>query len=403
MEYERLLKENGQGHLWEHYLSLSAREKEAFSAQLAQIDWQTFARSGKAPPRSGEISPIEGCARADAEARREEYFKIGKEALRGGKLACVMLAGGQGTRLGSSSPKGAYDLGITRPVYIFERQIANLLETCSACGCFVPLCIMTSTENDEETRAFLHGHAFFGYPERYVRFFVQDMAPCTDLEGKIILEARGKLALSPNGNGGWYSSLVRAELLRDELLSAAEWFNVFAVDNVLQRIADPVFLGATISSGRRCGAKVVRKTCPEERVGVLCLRGGKPDVVEYYEIDPATAALKDGRGGLLYPYGVILNYLFRADSLGEMLSCEFPLHKAKKRVPYLGENGETVIPDKENAYKSETLILDMVRLAGSCLPFEVEREREFAPVKNRTGTDSAESARELLKRNGVEL
>ena len=229
------------------------------------------------------------------------------------------------------------------------------------------------------------------------------IAPSTDLEGKIILEARGKLALSPNGNGGWYSSLVRAELLRDELLSAAEWFNVFAVDNVLQRIADPVFLGATISSGRRCGAKVVRKTCPEERVGVLCLRGGKPDVVEYYEIDPATAALKDGRGGLLYPYGVILNYLFRADSLGEMLSCEFPLHKAKKRVPYLGENGETVIPDKENAYKSETLILDMVRLAGSCLPFEVEREREFAPVKNRTGTDSAESARELLKRNGVEL
>lgn len=403
MIYEGILKDNGQEHLWNHYLSLSEREQADFSAQLALIDWEAFARSGNMHRREGNISPIEGCARADAESRKEEFFAVGKEALRAGKLACVMLAGGQGTRLGSSAPKGTFDLGITRPVYIFERQIVNLLEVCTACGCYVPLCIMTSVGNDAQTREFLRGHEFFGYPEEYVRFFVQDMAPCTDENGKIILEARGKIALSPNGNGGWFSSLARSGLLNDGLFRAVEWFNVFAVDNVLQRIADPVFLGATIASGKRCGAKVVRKACPEERVGVLCLRGGMPDVVEYYEMNPVTAALKDKNGELLFSYGVILNYLFAADGLDGTLSCEFPLHRVKKRVPYLGADGKTVMPDRENAYKTETLILDMVRMAGSCLPFEVERAREFAPIKNRTGLDSVESARELLIQNGVEL
>ena len=229
------------------------------------------------------------------------------------------------------------------------------------------------------------------------------MAPAVNLDGKLLMSAKDSLALSPNGNGGWYSSLVRAGLAAEAERRGVEWFNVFAVDNVLQRMADPVFVGATILSGKATGAKFVRKAYPEERVGVLCLEDGKPGVIEYYEIDEKMANLRDGAGRLVYSCGVTLNYLFRADVLRSIMEARLPVHVAKKKVPYLDETGRLIEPETENGYKFETLILDMVRCAGSCLPFEVEREKEFAPIKNRTGIDSVDTARELLKRNGVIL
>ena len=314
-----------------------------------------------------------------------------------------MLAGGQGTRLGSDAPKGAYDIGLTRPLYIFGQLIGNLKEVTLSCGASVPLLIMTSEKNDAETRRFFEEHGFFGYPREDVFFFRQAMAPCADLSGKLLLEEKGKLALSPNGNGGWYASLERAGLAAQMEARGVEWYNVFAVDNVLQRICDPVFLGATIASGKASGAKVVRKAEPHERVGVLCLEDGLPSVVEYYELSEEMPNLRGADGNLVYSFGVILNYLFRADTLKAIADKRLPLHAAKKKIPYLAPDGTFVKPETENGYKFETLILDMIRYAGTCLPFEVVREREFAPIKNKTGTDSVDTARALLQKNGVEL
>ena len=262
---------------------------------------------------------------------------------------------------------------------------------------------MTSEANDAETQAFFREHAFFGYPEREIFFFRQEMAPAVDLNGKLLMSAKDSLALSPNGNGGWYASLMRAGLVAEAEARGIEWFNVFAVDNVLQRMADPVFLGATIASGLATGAKYVRKAYPEERVGVLCLEDGLPGVIEYYELDRKMAELRDRAGRLVYAYGVTLNYLFRADILRSIAEKRLPVHIAKKKVPCLNADGVLVEPETENGCKFETLILDMIRCAGSCLPFEVEREREFAPIKNRTGTDSVDTARVLLEKNGVKL
>ncbi len=397
MQLKDFLEQNGQSHLAEHL------GEGDLAARLREIDWETVSlwKTGESPKARGHIEPIDGLRLAEIDARRAEYEAIGNAVIRRGGVAAVLLAGGQGTRLGSDAPKGAFDIGITRPLYIFEQQIRNLLEVCSGAGAYVPLLIMTSEKNDAETRAFFAEHAYFGYPESYVRFFRQEMAPAVDLDGKLLLEAPGTLALSPNGNGGWYSSLVRAGLDRE--FPAVEWFNVFAVDNVLQRIADPVFIGATVASKKLCGAKVVTKAAPEEKVGVLCLEDGLPAVVEYYELSPEMANARDEKGDLLYLYGVILNYLFRADRLREIASERIPVHVVKKKIPYLDGQGTLIRPDRENGYKFETLILDMVKLAGSCLPFEVRREREFAPVKNRTGVDSVETARELLQKNGVIL
>ena len=262
---------------------------------------------------------------------------------------------------------------------------------------------MTSEKNDVQTRAFFAEHAFFGYDPAYVKFFVQEMVPAVDYEGNVLMEAEDSLAMSPNGNGGWFKSMLKAGLDQDLKEKGVEWLNVFAVDNVLQQIADPVFVGATIQSGCVSGAKVVRKVDPYERVGALCLEDGKPSIVEYYELTPEMAEATDDKGTLLYGFGVILNYLFRLDKLMEIVNTSLPLHIVEKKVPYLNENGEFIRPTEPNAYKFETLILDMIYMMDDCLSFEVDRSKEFAPVKNATGVDSVESARELLTQNGIEI
>ena len=228
------------------------------------------------------------------------------------------------------------------------------------------------------------------------------MAPSCDVHGKILLSEKGKIAASPNGNGGWYASLVRSGDGRILESEGIEWLNVYAVDNVLQRICDPVFVGATIKSGFGCGAKVVKKVSPDEKVGVLCLEDGVPAIVEYYEMPPETAAQRRPDGELKFAYGVILNYLFNVQLLSRTLEKRLPVHLSFKKIPHI-ENGQLVTPESPNGYKFEYLVLDLIKLMGSCLAFEVVREREFAPIKNRTGVDSVESARALLEKNGVKL
>lgn len=397
------LKIEGQHHLLPIIDSLSNAERKQLLAQLGEIDWDTvnlwknpMDLSGK-----GHVQPISGLTLSEIDARRDEYLQIGKSAISQGKVGAVLLAGGQGTRLGFDAPKGAYNIGLTRPLYIFEQLIGNLLEVCNTCGCFVPLFVMTSQLNDSQTRNFFAHHNYWGYPKQYVRFFVQEMTPCVDFDGKLLLDGKAHLALSPNGNGGWYHSLVKADVLKD--FHEVEWLNVFAVDNVLQRIADPVFVGATVASGLNCGAKVVRKCDPYERVGVLCLENGRPSVIEYYEMTDEMANEADADGNLVYSFGVILNYLFSLPKLRETYGKRIPVHVVSKKIPFVDGSGNLVQPTKENGYKFETLILDMVRIMESCLPFEVEREREFAPIKNKTGIDSVETAQALLIKNGVTL
>ena len=279
----------------------------------------------------------------------------------------------------------------------------NLMEVVDECGVFVPLYIMTSDKNHEQTTSFWKEHNYFGYPETEVKFFKQDMAPAVDFNGKIYLEKKDTPALSPNGNGGWFASMKRAGLCEDLHKRGVEWLNIYAVDNVLQRIADPVFVGATIVSGVNCGAKVICKNDPYEKVGVLCLDGTQPDIIEYYELTDEMANAKDEDGNYLYSFGAIMNYLFRLNKLEEIVDKRIPVHIVTKKIECVGEDGVSRKPEKENGKKFETLVVDLIKPMGSVLPFEVVREKEFAPIKNKTGVDSVESARELLKGNGVQL
>jgi UDP-N-acetylglucosamine/UDP-N-acetylgalactosamine diphosphorylase len=336
-------------------------------------------------------------------ARKDEFEKAGYQAIREGKVAALLLAGGMGTRLGLDKPKGELNVGESRTLYLFECLIHNLQDVTSVAGKSIPLYIMTSEKNNDETIRFFREHDFFGYPQEDVAFFVQEMAAAVDYDGKLLLEEPGRLATSPNGNGGWFSSLVKAGLLEDIHKRGVEWINIFAVDNVLQRICDPAFVGATILSGKVSGSKVVRKVDAYEKMGVLCLEDGRPSVVEYYEMSKEMAETTDEQGNLVYAFGVILNYIFRVDKLEEIVERHLPVHVVEKKIPYMTGDGEYVKPQEPNGYKFETLVVDMIRMMDDNLPYEVVREKEFAPIKNLHGVDSLDSARELLKKNGVQL
>lgn len=402
--YEKLQK-SGQLHVLDYYNELNEEEKSQLLKQIEDTDFSVLAMCDKKqhPDARGKITPIAVMQRPEIEKRKDEFEKIGLDAIREGKVGAVLLAGGMGTRLGSDRPKGVYNIGITKDVYIFQRLIENLMDVVHQAGAWVPLYIMTSDKNHETTTTFLKEKNYFGYNPDYITFFMQDMAPAADYNGKVYMEEKYKISTSPNGNGGWFLSMMKWGVADKVKAAGVEWLNVFSVDNVLQRIADPCFVGATIATNSAVGSKVVRKVTPDEKVGAMCLENGKPSIVEYYEMTEELMAAKDEKGEPAYNFGVILNYLFREKDLEEIVSKKLPLHVVEKKIPYLNKEGEHISPETPNGYKFEQLVLDMIHELDSCLPFEVIREHEFAPIKNKTGVDSVDSARELCKQNGIEL
>lgn len=404
-ELLNVLKEHGQEHIFEAYQKLDDKGKEKLAAQIERIDWSIVEMAGhkELSQERGKLEPLSALEVTQIEENKAKYEEIGLGAIRAGKVGAVLLAGGQGTRLGSDGPKGKYNIGLTKEIYIFERLIRNLMDVTDKAGCFVPLYVMTSDKNHDETIAFFEEKNYFGYPKDFVKFFKQEMAPSVDFQGKLYMESADSLSLSPNGNGGWFYSMEVTGVLKDVKARGVEWLNIFAVDNVLQRIADPVFVGATIDSGCVSGAKVVRKADPEEKIGVLCLEDGKPSIVEYYEMTEEIINSREANGELSYNFGVILNYLFRVDQLEEISSQKMAVHVVEKKIPYIDEKGVLVKPESPNGYKFELLVLDMIHMFDNCLSYEVVRDYEFAPIKNKTGVDSVESARALLQKNGVAL
>ena len=398
------LESCGQEHLLKYYEELSDAEKTALLEQIELTDFAVIEQGkGGESIKKGVISPLESLELDAINTNKEEYTNIGIEAIKAGKVAAVLLAGGMGTRLGSDDPKGMYNIGKTKDVYIFQRIVENLIDVVKLVEKEIYLFVMTSDKNHTKTVNFFKEHNYFGYNENYVKFFMQEMAPATDYEGKVYMESKSQISNSPNGNGGWFSSMKKWGILDIVHNEGIEYLNVFAVDNVLQRIADPCYVGAVIKHQVEAGAKVVKKAAPDEKVGVMCLEDGRPSVVEYYEITDELMNTLNDKGERVYNFGAILNYLFEVKALERIIDNQLPVHIVEKKIPYMDENGNLVKPEEPNGHKYEMLILDMIHELKTCLPFEVERNKEFAPIKNKTGVDSVESARALLEENGYVL
>ena len=401
----KIWEDNNQKYIKAMMEKNTAEQNEELKKRLEQIDFSVLEHIERKETvnERGVFAPLDAVEVGEIESRGDEFKEIGLKAIREGKVGAVLLAGGQGTRLGLDRPKGTLNIGVTKELYLFEQLLRNLMDVTDEAGVYVPLYIMTSNINNADTTAFFEEHDYFGYPKDYVKFFVQEMVPACDYEGRIYMESQTEVAMSPNGNGGWFSSMVNAGLLSDIKERGIEWINVFAVDNCLQRIADPMLVGATIAYGCESCAKVVRKAAPDERVGVLCTEDGKPSIAEYYEMTEEMATARKENGDLKYGFGVILNYLFSEKKLEQIADARMPIHVVEKKIPYMDVDGTFVKPEQPNGYKFETLVLDMVHMMDDCIPYEVVREREFAPIKNLHGVDSLDSARELMKGCGIEL
>ncbi|MGN0824118.1 MAG: UTP--glucose-1-phosphate uridylyltransferase [Candidatus Coproplasma sp.] len=397
-----LLEKYSQQHVLHYYDKLSDTQKATLLSSIENIDFSAFKTLNTSENKQlGQVTPIDALSLKEIKKQRSRYIQTGLAAIREGRVGVVLLAGGQGTRLGFNGPKGTFDIGVNKPLYIFECQINSIKASCAPAQTLPHLFIMTGPQNDEITRKFMEEHDYFGYDKKLIHFFVQGVAPAISYDGKILMAEKYKPVLTPDGNGGWFAALNKAY---GRMLSkwGIEWLNLVGVDNVLQKICDPAFIGATIGSGVNCGCKSVKKVSPDERVGVICKEDGVPTVIEYYDMPQKLKVRHDVKGELIYCYGVILNYLFSVEKLKETIKKKLPYHLAEKKIPCI-KGGKKFVPEAPNGYKLEQLAVDLVKLMGSCIAYEVEREVEFAPVKNATGIDSVESARALLIKNGVEL
>ncbi|MCI8633694.1 MAG: UDPGP type 1 family protein [Lachnospiraceae bacterium] len=408
-QYEMMyktLQEHGQEHVLRFYSQLNQEEKRELEKEIESLEYTMIEEAMRSNPETNQdqIAPIQTLTQQQIKQQEERFRCIGEQVLRQEKVAAVLLAGGQGSRLGFDGPKGTLNVGITKPLYLFEILLRNIEANTKPLGAHMHLYIMTSERNHEQTVAFFKEHQFFGYPQAYIHFFKQDMAPSLDHQGKILLEEKGRISLTPNGNGGWFSSLQRNGMIAEMKENGIEWLNVFSVDNVLQNIGDPVFIGATIANGHAAGAKVIAKVNPDEKVGAICLRNGRPSVVEYSELTDELRNSMDETGNYKYNYGVTLNYLFHIETTEKRANEKMPIHRANKKIECIDAEGNPVHPEEPNGYKLETFIFDILAFFDAVTVFEVIREDEFAPIKNRVGVDSLDSARALLvKKTGIDL
>ena len=394
-----------------------AEKRGSFLRQLQALDLERLPRmleaslAGAAAVSERVVEPFPAKALAELPAGEVEAARgAGLEMIARGELAALLLAGGQGTRLGTSAPKGCYDIGLPSGKSLFQyhaerlrkvKQLAAASASVDEAAVRLPLLVMTSDATDAETRRFFEEHGHFGLPPSDVIFFAQGMLPCLTPDAKLLLDSPGSLATAPNGNGGVYVSLRDSGALARLEEQGVKGVFQFGVDNILCHVADPTFVGYCTSRGADCASKTVGKSHAHEPVGVVATVNGTPAVVEYSEITKDMAeAVADG-GRLLFGSAHICVNFFSTAFLrrfcDEMLDT-LPLHVARKKVPHVDEKGVRVQPDKPNAIKLEYFIFDTFPHAKAMLALEVSREVEFAPVKNPPGasSDSPDTARRLI-------
>ncbi len=406
-EIRQRAREAGQGHLFAWWGECSEAERATLLEQVESIDFPLVASLVedlvRHPPEEEaatlEPAPIIPIPETDAEKRREAVARERGEALlREGKVAALVVAGGQGTRLGFDGPKGAFPIGPVSRKPLFSFFAEKLLAAGRRYGPPIPWYVMTSPANDGATRAFFEKNGFFGLAPEQVHFFVQGTMPAVDEEGKILLASKHEVARSPDGHGGTFRALERSGSLDRMEAQGIHEISYFQVDNVLVRVPDPVFLGYHAEAGAEMSSKVVRKTSPEEKVGVIGMRGGKLGVIEYSDLSPEDMAARGPDGELKYWAGNIAIHMIRVSFVRRLRSegIRLPFHRADKKVPCVDSQGRHVEPDSPNGIKFESFIFDALQHADRSVTQEVVRRKEFSPVKNATGKSSPETARRDL-------
>lgn len=396
-ELRARLRRFDQDHVLAFWDRLDDAQRRALLEQVESLDLEQLRKlyaqrddKGHAAPAAERIELVPVIRHGDG-ALEERRRHQGEELLRKGEVAVLLVAGGQGSRLGFDHPKGMYPVGPVSQKSLFQVHAEKVLATSRRYGQPVPFLIMTSLATHAETVTFFNEHRFFGLPRDEVFFFQQGTMPALDLTtGRLLMESPGSLFLGPDGHGGTLTALAKSGLLERMKTRGIKHVFYFQVDNPLVTIADPVFLGHHVAANAEVSSKIVAKRGPKEKVGVFARVDGRCVLVEYSDLPEALAVATDQTGQLKLWAGNPAIHLFDVAFLEKMTRDPemLPFHIARKKVPHIDENGQPVEPAKENALKFERFIFDTLPAADRWTIVETTRDGEFAPLKNADGDDS---------------
>ena len=403
-KYELLLEENNQTHLKKYLEMANEEQRKNMIEQIENIDFdqlnKLYKMSNVSKDKAIESCIIEHIGFTDKYKmpieKYEHLKKLGEDAIRRGEYAVATMAGGQGTRLGHDGPKGTFLLNVNpRPKYLFELIVEGLLRANKEYGVTLNWYIMTSSENNEKTVSFLEEHDFFGYPKEKVKFFEQGNLPLISEDGKLLVDENFNIKFAADGNGRIYKSMKAAGIIDDMKEKGIKWIFIGAVDNALLNMVDPILLGLTINDNNEIGSKSVVKDNPHERVGVFCKKNSVPAVIEYSEIPEQMAEETDEDGELLFGEAHSMCNLYSVNAIEKISNQDLPYHSAHKKASYMKENGEMVNVTEPNAYKYEAFIFDGFNYFDDISILRGRRNEDFAPIKNKEGVDSPETAIKL--------
>jgi len=398
----------GQQHVFRFWDELTPQQRDRLLGQLRQVDFDLMAQlTGKYLRQAGNALASDVLEPADfialpKTAEEQRQFDLakqtGEQALRQGRVAAFLVAGGQGSRLGFDGPKGMFPVSPVQSKTLFQLHAEKLRALMQKFDVTIPWYIMTSESNHAASVAFFEQNDYFGLSPEDVMFFMQAMIPALDPEGRFFLEDKDTIFRNPNGHGGSLSALKKNGALDDMARRGIDLVFYFQVDNVLINICDPVFLGFHIQEQAEMSAKIVTKTDPEEKVGVLGKRNGRLGVIEYSDLPTEEMHARNPDGSLKFRAGSIAIHVFNREFIERENAggLQLPWHLAHKKIPHVNAQGERVDPAEPNGYKFETFVFDALGDARKAVFLEVKREEEFSPVKNAEGTDSVFTAQRDL-------
>jgi UDP-N-acetylglucosamine/UDP-N-acetylgalactosamine diphosphorylase len=399
---QQRLRDYGQEHALRWWDQLTAEERTTLVEQLNQVDleemrqlFERHADTYSLPPPE-KLKPVPVIKAGDPDTAAVER---GEEALRAGEVAVLLVAGGQGSRLGFDHPKGMYPIGPVTGNSLFQIHAEKVLALQRRYGRSVPLLIMTSHATDAETRRYFADHRYFGLPADDVLFFQQGEMPALDIRtGKLLMESRGRLFTGPNGHGGTLSALADSGLLHRLREREIRQVFYYQVDNPMVKVAAAEFLGRHLNANADVSSKVIAKESPTDRLGNFVLVDGQCSIIEYSDLPADVARQTDENGQLRIWAGNPAIHIFSTAFLTRVTNerTYLPFHVARKKVPFINEDGEQVQPETENALKFEMFIFDAFPLAERWVLLETTRPSEFVPLKNATGADSPELVRKAM-------
>lgn len=430
----------GQGHVFTFWNQLNEEEKRSLLSQLELLDvghitkiaTETLSKKKQESSSSDEDAKITGLPdditgsivdknihnHHEGNDDYKNWYESGLDLIAKNEVGVVLLAGGQGTRLGSSDPKGCYNVGLPSNKSLFQLQAERIIKLTKLAkqkhniieDCTIPWYIMTSGPTKDRTIEFFKSHNYFGLDPKNIFFFDQGVLPCLTLDGKIIMETPSKVALAPDGNGGIYNALNRSGVLDDIKKRSIKHIHTYCVDNSLVKVADPTFIGFSAQRKVDIATKVVRKRDATESVGLIVSKNNAPAVIEYSEISPELASAPDDVNPELLKLRAanIVNHYYSADfllNIPNWTTSFLPFHVANKKIPFVNlETGELTKPQKPNGVKLEQFVFDVFPRLNfdKFAALEVDRAEEFSPLKNGPGSqvDCPETSRHDLLAQG---